>query len=279
MKALLDARRAQLATLETGFSRTGATETALRDHDIARLRVVFGQDLVVVARLTAAAASAIAPLFARSDALLQNRPLDAVTYFSRAARVRAGVARLDEALLHAESLNSGSRLELAVAQLPAIAGEIWAGLPLSAGAKPVDRLSILAVGAPAMAQAVLFIDEWLETVPNSSETTGLTFHVDDAKSRAPQAILLGVQPGASPEWTLESVEGTVLEAIDLAHFRAVDPDTLGVIGHFLPALFFAANFGGGPPDTISTDLTLAAPPPIVRPIDPIPIIGGVLGRL
>jgi hypothetical protein len=280
VKALLDTRRAQLATLESGFSRAGAPETALRDHDIARMRVVFGQGLVVVARLTAAAATAIAPLFARSDALLQNRPLDAVTYFSRAARVRAGVGRLDEALLHAESLNSGARLELAVAQLPSIAGERWAGLPLPAGAAPVDRLSILALGAPPTAQAVLFIDEWLETVPNSNQTTGVTFHVDDAKSRAPQAILLGVQPDASPEWTLESVEGTLLEAIDLAHFRAVDPDTLGVVGHFLPALFFAANFGGEPPDTISTDLTLAAPLPIVRPAGtPPPIIGGVLGTL
>lgn len=279
VKSLLDARRAQLAALEAGFSRTGAAEMALRDHDIARMRVVFGRDLVVVPRLTAAAAAAIAPLFAQSDALLQNRPLDAVTYFSRAARVRAGVARLDEALLHAESLNSGARLELAVAQLPAVAGERWAGLPLFAGAAPVDRLSILAVGTPATAEGALFIDEWLETVPNSSETSGVTFHVADAKSRAPQAILLGVQPDASPEWTLQSVEGTLLEAIDLAHFRAVDPDTLGVVGHFLPALFFAANFGAEPPDTISTDLSLAAPPPIVLPVGTTPIIGGVLGRL
>jgi hypothetical protein len=161
-----------------------------------------------------------------SDALLQNRPLEAVTYFSRAARVRQGVARLDEALLQAESLSSGARLELSVAQLPVTGGDIWAGLPLPPATTPVDRLSILAFGAPATAQAALFVDEWLETVPSASETTGVTFHVDDAKSRAPQAILLGVQADASTECSLESVEGTLLEAIELAHFRAVVPRAL-----------------------------------------------------
>jgi hypothetical protein len=277
VKSLLDARLAQLATLESGFSRTGASVAAVRDHDTARMRILFGQNFVVVPRLTAATAAAIAPLFVQSDALLQNRPLDAVTYFSRVARVRQGAARLDEALLYAESLSSGARLELSVAQLPAVPGEIWAGLPLAPGAKPVNRLSLLALGVPAMAQAALLIDEWLETVPNARETTGVTFHVDDAKSRAPQAILIGVQPDASEQWTLDSVEGTLLEAIDLAHCRAVDPDTLGVVGHFLPALFFAANFGD-PPDTIATDLTLATRPPIVRPGGVIPT-GGVLGNL
>jgi hypothetical protein len=279
VKALIDARLTQLAALERGFSRTGAAEATLCDHDVARMRVVFGQDLPVVPRLTTAAAATIAPLFAHSDALLQNRPLEAVTYFLRAARVRQGVARLDEALLQAESLSSGARLELSVAQLPVTGGDIWAGLPLPPATTPVDRLSILAFGVPTTAQAALFVDEWLETVPSASETTGVTFHVDDAKSRAPQAILLCVQADASTEWTLESVEGTLLEAIELAHFRAVDPDILGVVGHFLPALFFAANFGSDSPDTISTDLTLAAPPPRVRPVNPMPIIGGVLGRL
>jgi len=189
------------------------------------------------------------------------------------------VAALDEALLYAESLNSGARPALSVAQLPVVAGEIWAGLPLPAGVAPADRLSLLALGAVNTTQAALWIDEWLETIPNARETTGVAFHVDDAKSRAPQAILIGVQPDASPQWTLESVEGTLLEAIELAQVRAVDPDTLAAVGHFLPALLFAANFGSAAPDTISTDLTLAAPPAITRPVRTIPIIGGLAGKL
>jgi hypothetical protein len=90
--------------------------------------------------------------------------------------------------------------------------------------------------------------------------------------------VLGVQPGTHAQWTLTNVEGTLLEAIELAHMRAVDPDTLAAVGHFLPALFFAVNFATPTPDTVSTDLTLAAPPPKVRPVDTGPIIHNVVGR-
>jgi hypothetical protein len=277
-KALLDERLAQLGKLEAGFSRPSASAVASRDHDLARLRVIFGPDFFTIARMTADAAAGLATLFAGSDALLKQRPLDATTYFSRAARVRAGVRRIDEALLYAEALGSGERLSLSVAQLPAVAGEVWVGLPLAVGSKPMDRISILALGAPSTAVAAVFVDEWLEAVPNARETTGLAFHVDDAKSRAPQAILLGVQPDAHTRWTLASVEETLLEAIELTHMRAVDPDTLGIVGHFLPALIFAMNFATPTPDTVSTDLTLAAPPPRVRPVDAAaPIIRVVLG--
>jgi hypothetical protein len=121
------------------------------------------------------------------------------------------------------------------------------------------------------AKAALVIDEWTETIPNAVETTGLTFNVNDPTARAPQAILLGVQPDTSESWTLPSVEGTLLDAIEMAQLRTVDPDSLGNVGHFLPALLLAINLGSSTPDTISTDLTLAAlrniivRPPIVPP--------------
>jgi hypothetical protein len=50
-------------------------------------------------------------------------------------------------------------------------------------------------------------------------------------------------PSDFPEWTMEAVEGSVLEALDLAKIRAVDPDALGSLGHYLPTLFFAFNTG------------------------------------
>ena len=60
-----------------------------------------------------------------------------------------------------------------------------------------------------------------------------------------------------------------------SHLRTVDPDSLGGVGHFLPAMFFAINIGDPTPDTISTDLTLAtrSRPIIVDP--PLPPIGPV----
>ena len=38
----LQSRSTQVAALEASFDRTGASQTALRDHDITRLQVVFG---------------------------------------------------------------------------------------------------------------------------------------------------------------------------------------------------------------------------------------------
>jgi hypothetical protein len=274
--AELLARAARVSALEAGFTRSGAADTALRDHDVARLQIIFGAGFPVTACMTTAFAGTLTPLFAASAALLGNRTLEPLTWLTRAARVRKGAARLAESMLYAEALSSSAPLMPVVAQWPVIANDVWAGLPLPAGAQPADCLSMVAVGATAGAIAALVIDEWLETIPNTAETTGVTFNVNDPTARAPQAILLGVQPDTSVAWTLDSVEGTLLEAINMTQLRVVDPDTLGNVGHFLPALLFPVNWGAATPDTISLDLTLAAPPirrivlpPPLRPDPPI----------
>jgi hypothetical protein len=265
-KTALDARATGVAALESGFSRSGAAPTTLRDHDIARLQIVFGAGFAVAACLTSAFAATLPTAFGASAVLLGNRPLEPVTWLGRAARVRKGAARLAESMMEAEALGAASFTPV-VAQLPRVTNELWAGLPLAAGAQPADRLSLVAVGATAGAEAAMVVDEWLETIPNATETTGLTFHIDDPRARAPQAILLGVQPDTSASWTLPSVEGTLLDAIEMSRLRTVDPDSLGNVGHFLPAMLLAINLGGPTPDTISTDLTLAAPSyPIIHPL-------------
>lgn len=269
--AELTARVTQLTAFDAGFSRVGAAETALRDHDVGRLQIIFGQSFPVVPCLTSAFAATLGPMFAASGTLVSDGPLAPVTWLMRSARVRAGAGRLAEAMVHAEALASSAPQTPVVAQLPVVADDAWAALPLAAGAKPSDRLSLVAVGDTNLVRAALFVDEWIETIPNATETTGVTFNVNDPSARAPQAILLGVQPGTAATWTLESVEGTLLDTIDLAELRAVDPDTLGGVGHFLPALLFAINLGSTTPDTISSDLTRAAQPPpiIIRP--PVPV--------
>jgi len=171
-------------------------------------------------------------------------------------------------MMYAEALSSSAPMALTVAQAPFVAGDVWAGLPLKSGTRPADRLSLVAAGAVAGVKAALVVDEWFETVPNKAETTGLTFHVDDPTARAPQAILLGVQPDTAAAWTLPTIEGTLLDAIEMARLRAVDPDSLGGVGHFLPALIFPVNLGDAAPDTISTDLTLAARHKVIHPLPP-----------
>jgi hypothetical protein len=158
----------------------------------------------------------------------------------------------------AEALSGQLLLQFKVAQLPATAGDRWFALP---GSTSSSRLSLVAFSpAPIPAGtsfAGLMIDEWTEVLPSSQQITAVSFQYTDPVARPPQSILLAVKPDDFPEWTMEAVEGTILEALDLAKIRAVDPDSLGALGHYLPALYFAYNSGGGSVESISTDLNQA----------------------
>src|SRR5260370_35158719 len=98
------------------------------------------------------------------------------------------------------------------------------------------------------------VDDWVGVVAAAQQITGLSFHYDDPTTRAPQAILLAVRPDDFPEWTLEAVEGSVSEPLDLAKLRAGDPGALGALGHLLPALYFASNAGGPRTAPVSPNL-------------------------
>ena len=114
-------------------------------------------------------------------------------------------------------------------------------------------------------------------IPDRTQVTGVSFHVDQPNSRAPQAILLAVPPTEEHVWSLDALEATVLETLDLARLRLVDLDALGRAdgttavdgttgaslvlprpGHFLPATYLAASPSAG---TVTTDLGRVTTPP------------------
>ena len=229
-------------------------------EDVSRLQTIFGKSFVVLPTLAASLAAGWPQRWDHSLPLQGGDPLASLTWFQRMARVRAGVGRLDTLLQYAESFAGRSLPPFDVAQLPVTAGDRWLGLDL-AGVSPTNRLSLVAFAptpyAAGQAVAGLVIDEWNEVLPAAQQTTGVSFQSDDSTVQPPQAILLAVRPDGFPEWTLESVEGSVLEALDLAKLRAVDPDALGALGHYLPALYFAYNTGSAQPDTVSTDFNVA----------------------
>ena len=77
-----------------------------------------------------------------------------------------------------------------------------------------------------------------------------------AAARAPQAILVAVAPDAAVPWSLETLESILLETLDLASLRLVDPDATLELDHYLPALSFALN---ATDDVNSTDLRQPRP--------------------
>ncbi|HEX5085354.1 MAG TPA: hypothetical protein VFY40_25225, partial [Blastocatellia bacterium] len=252
----LKQRVEQLTTLAGGFNAASATAESRVDYALARLRIIFGKSFVALPRFTATNAVELEMALADSLDAQGGDPMASTTWFQRMARVREGVARLSDSLGYAEALG-GEKLNLSVAQLPYAGGDRWVGLPLEAGGKlPGGKLSLVVQSVtPIDARqpiAGLLIDEWVETVPNAKETTGVALQYDQPNSVPPQTILIAVPPVLGLPWTVGSLQQVLLETLDLARIRAVDPDALGEVGHYLPALYFAYNAAG---DTVSTDFS------------------------
>ncbi len=230
------------------------------DH-LARLHDVFGESFRILPQFT--------PSVDLNEAIAKVKgaePEQVNPWFQRIARVWDGAARLDTTLMYAEAISAGDSLNFQIAQLPISAdgNDRWVGLPIT---PMLGGRSSLAIHTPFQfdttqsladqSLAGLLIDEWVEVVPNSSETTAVTFHYDAPGACAPQTILLVIPPDLSRAWSLDALEAVILETLELAKLRAVDPDALNAnstLGHYLPALYFAYNQGGDPNgDTISTD--------------------------
>jgi hypothetical protein len=243
----------QLAAVETNI-KPDATDDEVRKHHLARIRVAFGDSFVVLPRFTVGNSTELEKALTDSAKIQDNDALEIVTWFQRASRVREGVARLNASIQYAEALGTGEQLNLRVAQLPYSEDDRWVGLPLKPGlGLSSSRFSLIvqSTGALDVNQPLtgLLIDEWVEVVPNTSETTGLVFQYDQPDAAPPQCILLAVPPDLDQPWNLWSLQQVLLETLDLARIRAVDPDALDEVGHYLPALYFAFNSAG---DTIST---------------------------
>jgi len=250
-------RSDQLAALKASVQSDTATDDEKLKQQIDRLHIIFGNSFVVMPQFSAGNATELEKALADSTKVQDNDPLAVVTWFQRANRVREGVARLDASMRYAEALETGERLSLRIAQLPYAENNRWTGLPLKPGqGLSPSRFSLIVQSVPTLdvkqPLAGLLIDEWVEVVPNVSETTGIVFQYDQPDATPPQCILLAVSPFLDLPWNIWSLQQVLLETLDLARIRAVDPDALDEVGHYLPALYFAVNAAG---ETVSTDFS------------------------
>jgi hypothetical protein len=241
---------AQASVVQTETARRLAALPPSPD-DVGRLHGVFGASFRVLPRFKLNQTLAPPSLFEASLELLGRNPRAVTTWFQRMVRVREGAERLDAVLLYAEALN-GTEPAFRVAQLgsgmiPPPPDERWVGLPAAPNSSfPRGRLSLVAhtPGTLDLNQQVcgLFVDEWSEAVPQSTETTGVAFQFDQPNSSPPQAVLLAVPPDPTRlEWDLDTLEAVILETLDLARLRLVDLEAVGEVKHYLPALYFANN--------------------------------------
>ena len=97
-----------------------------------------------------------------------------------------------------------------------------------------------AAARPAYDQpmAGLVLDQWTEAIPSDIETTGVSFHFDAPGARAPQTMLIATPTDAqAARWSVDTLAGTVREAIALARIRGLDIDDVDAAARFLPAAY------------------------------------------
>lgn len=256
--ALATAGQARLDRSAALRAKAAATDPRARcDQLLERGQATFGAGFVLLPDVTCdpAAAAELADALAASTRQQGGDPLAVHGWFTRAARVRDPLDRLNACLRGAEVLGGGDRLALTVAQLPFDPAGRWVGLPPPSGTDLAPGKLSLVVQAsarvdPSVALAGLFVDEWNEVVPARSETTALAFQFDPPNSFAPQSLLLAVPPVPGQAWTTETLRRVLVETLDLAKLRAVDPGLLGAAAQYLPALYLAFNARD---DAVSTD--------------------------
>jgi hypothetical protein len=170
-------------------------------------------------------------------------PKELRSFACKAAKVRPAIA----AMLALESLthrpeDDGGVHRLVVAQTPHEVGEAWAG---GRGTPRRGRTSYLAwrlrQGAALEQSATnisgLFIDRWHDMVPTADVDAALAFHTDAPSTTAPNAILLCVPQAGLESWSESLVVEHVIEALELAQVRTVEPGALDALGQFAPLAF------------------------------------------
>ncbi len=251
-------RRLSIAQLALGGSASPSSPA----QALAALQAVFGGPFVALPALPASPAVSQGDPFAKSSTLIPGNDRQHVlaAWLQQLVAVRPAVSRADMAITLAQVVTQRATAPWLLGQLP-VESERWLGLPLSAAPTPAvhtppqGRVSLAALVPwpydPAQALRGLLIDEWIERIPDPMQTTGVVFDYAAPKARAPQALLLAVCPDAAPAWTDDHLFAIVNETLDLAKIRTVQPDSLGALQQFLPALFFAFNPDG---DTASVPL-------------------------
>lgn len=234
---------------------------------IARIKAVMGEAFPVLPtfHLGAYATESAASLVARSE-LLAGDDLAICGWLPKLGCVHETTGLLSDALTAAEAMGlpqdgNDFRLLQTSAQIDKPV-QRWGALPPD----PTDDLrgvvAVVAHAPGALASlgttdtmAGLFVDEWMESIPATQETTGLGFHFDAPGARAPQSMLLAVpHDKALSNWTLDALLGVVDEALALSRLRAVRPADLKGLGLLLPGLFLSNNFKQDVPSVDFTGL-------------------------
>jgi hypothetical protein len=220
-----------------------ATAAADAGDLVDAAHAAFGKRFVIAPAFALADSATIRGQLGAPDLLRAADPLAMDRWLAGIATVRAPIAALRRAWTLGEAFG-GPAASPRPAQLPAVADDHWLGLPFPADHEPTsDKLSLVVLrsdawtGSDAEVSALL-VDQWTETIPHRSETTGVAFHYDSPDAMPPQSLLLVVPPTIRGTWRWDDLVHALHDTFDLARSRAVEPEHLSgeVYPQLLPAI-------------------------------------------
>ncbi len=186
-----------------------------------------------------------------SHHFLPKRSLPMEEWLSSISRVREQMDTLEKTNFLIELSNSmvNRDLELTAIQLPYRKNDNWVGMELPENyfdnsQHPTDlsknKLSLVSwasemLPAPNQRYSGVLVDEWVESIPNQENLTGLAYNYNQPNNEAPQSILLAVTPSGNETfrnkglihgWNQVRIKRLVMSAIKMAKLRAIEPDDL-----------------------------------------------------
>ncbi len=199
-------------------------------------RKIFGRAFRTLPLFELRNSQELQTVYAARDDLLRHvrRQVSAFSldlWFQSAAKTRKRLGPLESVALLADTFGQTAP-SLTALQLPYQADDYWLGLEFPGDWEiDSDKLSLVLGNADLLSQnsthyAGLIFDEWVEIIPHKQEVTGITFNYDQPGSMPPQSALLAVAPNQTGNWSWDNLVYTLLETLELAKLRAVEPDHL-----------------------------------------------------
>jgi hypothetical protein len=209
-------------------------------------KILFGKAFVSLPIYTTAAQPAVAAQLTLNDAdsiLRQAGSMAMAEWLQSIARVRPKMTALEMMDMVLSQADAG--IEITPVQLNYQPGDYWLGAEFPVEYIPSeDKLSVVLVNpmqwknAAVQKQAGLVLDEWMEIIPNKSETTGIVLNYNQPNAMPPQSLLLAVTPVVTGTWKWEDLVFTLIDTLEMAKNRAVEPDHIdkSELSHILPGV-------------------------------------------
>jgi hypothetical protein len=261
---LKDAVADKISDLDTQVSDADAT-VVNADKITALLnaaRTIFGDDALVLPHfsLVATHGTELENSFNAKDAILdfvktnEDRIFPVDDWLGGVARVRERVHEWENICFLSNAFRVGSVLDLAPIQLPFKENDRWFAMKFRDETNPNNEFAVntdtllytvhfAAAFDKTKPQCGVVIDEWMEVIPATMETTGITFHYDQPNSEPPQTMLLVTPPRITGNWNWNDIVEAMEETLDMAKKRAVEPSQIEATSYaqVLPAIVLAVT--------------------------------------